>query len=117
LKKLLTDASIHLSVVVSDLYGKSANAMITGLLDGETPEQLLSHDDSCLKATPDTLREALDGDLSDSHRFVIRELMTHIDELEARSQRFRQVLLSSLRAYQVILQTLQTQPAINELSA
>lgn len=117
LHKLLTDAGIRLSVVVSDLYGKSAKAMIQGLLDGETPEQLLAHADPRLKATPDELREALEGDLSDSHRFVIRELMTHLDELEAAILRFRQTLLSHLSDYQVILQNLQTIPGIDEFSA
>jgi len=117
LHKLLTDAGIRLSVVVSDVYGKSAKAMIMGLLNGETSEQLLSYADPRLKATPDELREALDGDLSDSHRFVIRELMAHIDEVEARSLRFRQTLLSQLSAYQTILQSLQTLPGIDELSA
>jgi transposase len=117
LHKLLTDAGFRLSVVISDLSGKSAKAMIQGLLVGETPEQLLAYADPRLKATPDELREALAGDLSDSHRFVIRELMTHIDELEAGILRFRQTLLSYLSAYQVILQNLQTIPGIDEFSA
>ena len=117
LHKLLTDAGIRLSVVISDLSGKSAKAMIQGLLDGETPEQLVAHADPRLKATPDELREALAGELSDCHRFVIRELMAHLDELEARIGRFRQTLLSHLRDYQGILQNLQTIPGIDELSA
>lgn len=117
LHKLLTDAGIRLSVVVSDLSGKSAKAMIIGLLNGETPEQLVAHADPRLKATPEELREALEGDLSDSHRFVIRELMAHIDELEARIGRFRQTLLSHLSDYQGILQNMQTIPGIDELSA
>lgn len=117
LHKVLTDAGIRLSVVVSDLYGKSSKAMIQGLLNNETPEQLLTHADRRLKATHDELLDALDGDLSESHRFVIRELMAHVDELEARILRFRQMLLSHLSAYQVILQNLQTLPGIDELSA
>lgn len=117
LQKVLTDAGIRLSVVVSDVYGKSAKAMIMGLLDGKTPEQLLDYADPRLKATPDELRDALEGDLSDSHRFVIRELMAHIDELEARIGRFRQTLLSHLSPYQAILNNLQTLPGIDELSA
>ncbi len=117
LHKLLTDGGLRLSVVVSDLYGKSAKAMIQGILDGETPEQLLAHANPRLKASPDELRDALEGDLSESHRFVIRELMAHIDELEARILRFRQMLLAHLSSYQVILQNLQTIPGIDELSA
>lgn len=117
LHKLLTDAGTRLSVVVSDLSGKSAQAMIKGLLAGETPEQLLAYADPRLKASPDELREALAGDLSDSHRFVIQELMTHLEELDARILRFRQALLSHLAPYQTILQNLQTVPGIDEFSA
>jgi transposase len=117
LHKLLTDAGIRLSVVISDLSGKSAKAMIKGLLAGETPEQLLVYADPRLKASPDDLREALEGDLSDSHRFVIHELMAHLDELNARILRFRQALLSHLSPYQAILQNLQTLPGVDELSA
>lgn len=117
LHKLLTDAGIRLSVVVSDLSGKSAQAMIKGLLAGETPEQLLAYADPRLKASPDVLREALEGDLSDSHRFVIHELMAHLDELDARILRFRQALFSHLSPYQAILQNLQTLPGVDQLSA
>lgn len=117
LHKLLTDAGIRLSVVVSDLSGKSAQAMIKGLLAGETPEQLLAYADPRLKASPDDLREALEGDLSDSHRFVIQELMAHLDELDARILRFRQTLLKHLSPYQTLLQNLQTLPGIDEFSA
>ena len=117
LHKLLTDAGIRLSVVVSDLSGKSAKAMIKGLLAGETPEQLLAYADPRLKASPDDLREALEGDLSDSHRFVIHELMAHLEELDARILRFRQMLLGHLSPYQTILQNLQTLPGIDEFCA
>jgi hypothetical protein len=76
--------------------------MIQGLLDGETPEQLLAHADPRLKATPDELREALEGDLSEKHRVVTCALWVFAnscrifrrDELEARILRFRQTLLS-----------------------
>jgi len=41
--------------VISDLHGKSARAMIKGLLDGETPEQVAQHADKRLKATEEEL--------------------------------------------------------------
>jgi len=40
LHKLLSDAGIRLSVVLSELNGKSARAMIKGLLAGEKPQQV-----------------------------------------------------------------------------
>jgi transposase len=112
----LTDAGIRLSVVVSDLSGKSAKAMIKGLLADETLEQLLAYADP-RPSSVDDLREALEGDLSDSQRFVIHELMAHLDELEARILRFRQTLLAHLSPYQVILQNLQTLSGIDDFSA
>ncbi len=59
--KLLTDRGIRLSVVVSDLQGKAARAMIKGLLKGETPEQVLTYATQRLKATEDELLDALAG--------------------------------------------------------
>jgi transposase len=67
----LADAGIRLAVVVSDLQGKSARAMVKGLLNGETPAQVLRHADKRLQATEAELLDALDGDLSASHRFVV----------------------------------------------
>lgn len=45
------------------LIPKGTRAVIMGLLDGKTPEQLPDYADPRLKATPDELREALEGDL------------------------------------------------------
>lgn len=117
LHKLLSDAGIRLSVVVSDLHGKSAWAMIKGLLAGETPQQVLSYADHRLKATDEELLDALEGELSSSHQFVITEVMTHIEELEARIKTFQQYLLQGLTAYASILQCLQTMPGIDEVGA
>ena len=86
LHKLLTDAGIRLSLVVSDLHGKSARAMIKGLLDGETPEQVLNYADKRLKATEEELLDALAGDLTPSHRFIITEVMGHLEELDRHIQ-------------------------------
>jgi hypothetical protein len=81
---VLTDGGMRLSAVVSGLHGASARAMIKGLLAGEPPEQVLSYASKRLKASEEELRDALDGELSDTHRFVLREILAHIEELEAR---------------------------------
>jgi transposase len=62
-------------VVISDLHGISARVMIKGLLDGETPEQVLQYADKRLKATEEELVDALAGDLTPGHRFIITEVM------------------------------------------
>jgi transposase len=117
LHKALADAGIRLAVVVSDLQGKSARAMVKGLLNGETPEQVLRHADKRLQATEAELLDALDGDLSASHRFVVGEILAHCEELEARIERFRQQLLQGLSPYRALLQSLQTLPGVDETAA
>jgi len=113
----LTDAGIRLSVVVSDLHGKSARAMIKGLLDGETPEHVLKHADQRLKATEEELLDALAGDLTPCHRFIITEVMGHLDELDSRIQACLTYLLQELSPYLPVLQSLQAIPGIDEKGA
>jgi transposase len=117
LHKILSDTGIRLGVVVSDLHGKSARAMIKGLLAGETPQQVLRHASNKLKATEEELLEALEGDISPSHYFVLSEVMAHIEQLEQRIITFQQFLLQGLAEYTPILQSLQTIPGIDLTSA
>lgn len=42
LHKVLTDGGIRLGVVVSDIYGQSARAMIKALIQGATAQEVLS---------------------------------------------------------------------------
>jgi len=115
--KVLTDGGIRLSVVVSDIHGKSARAMIKGLLAGETPEQVLRYASKRLKATEEELLDALNGDLTDDHRFVISEILAHIEELENRIHCFADQLLNRLAPQRSILRCLQTIPGIDEIGA
>jgi len=117
LHKVLTDGGIRLGVVVSDIHGKSARAMVKGLLAGETPEQVLRYASKRLKATEEELLDALDGDLTDDHRFVLSELIDHIEHLEGRIVEFRRQLLAGLAPQQAILQMLQTIPGLDESGA
>ncbi len=117
LHKVLTDGGIRLSVVVSDLHGKSAWAMIKALVAGDTPAQVLIHASQRLKATEQELLDALDGDLSESHRFVLAQVMDHVDDLERRIACFRAKLLAGLAPQQGLLNALQTIPGLDELGA
>lgn len=115
--KVLTDGGIRLAVVVSDIHGKSARNMIKGLLRGETPEQVLQYASKRLKATEEELLDALDGELTDDHIFVVSETLDHIEDLERRITIFAKQLLSKLEPYKAILQALQTIPGVDIMGA
>ncbi len=115
--KVLTDAGIRLSVVVSDIHGQSARAMIKGILDGQAPHEVLNLASRRLKASREELHDALQGELTASHVFVLDELLRHIEELEARIARFDARLLSELASEKNALALLQTLPGVDVIGA
>jgi transposase len=117
LHKVLTDAGIRLGVVVSDIHGQSARAMIKALLAGQSPAEVLTLASSRLKASREELFDALQGELTDSHLFVLNELMSHVEDLEARITRFGARLLEGLKAHQNALALLQTVPGVDLIGA
>ena len=117
LHKVLTDSGIRLGVVVSDLHGKSARTMVKALIGGQAPHEVLQLASQRLKASRQVLLDALQGELTASHRFVLDELMHHIEEIEARITRFDKRLLDSLKGEQESLALLQTLPGVDLMGA
>lgn len=117
LHKVLTDGGIRLGVVVSDLHGQSARAMVKAIILGQPPHEVLQFASRRLKASREEIFDALQGELTDSHRFVLDELMRHIEEIEARIARFDARLLDGLKGQRNTLALLQTLPGIDLIGA
>ena len=117
LHKVLTDGGVRLGVVVSDLHGQSARAMVKAIILGHAPQEVLKLASRRLKASREELFDALQGDLTDSHRFVLDELMRHVEEIEAGIARFDARLLAELRDEQNTLALLQTLPGVDLIGA
>lgn len=117
LHKLLADAGVRLNVLVSDIHGQAGRAMVKALIAGQPMSAILD----CagrLRATRAELFEALQPEeLSAKHLFVLREVMAHIEFLEAMMARFEKELLDGMRAWQPQLVLLQTIPGIDAMGA
>lgn len=117
LHKLLADAGIRLNVVVSDIHGQAGRAMVKAVIAGKPIQEVLGHAGR-LHASREQLFDALQPEeLSVHHCFVLQEIMAHIEELEARMERFDQALIQGLEAWQPQLLLLQTIPGINLMGA
>jgi transposase len=117
LHKILSDAGIRLGVLVSDVHGQAARAMVKAIIARKPMAEVLDLAGR-LRASRSELFEALQPEeLSASHLFVLREIMAHIEELEARMQRFELALLQGLSAWQPQLRLLQTIPGIDQMGA
>ena len=117
LHKVLTDGGIRLGVVVSDLHGQSARAMVKAITAGQSPNEVLRFASRRLKASREEIFDALQGELTDSHRFVLDELMGHIEQIEARIARFDAYLLDGLKDERNSLALLQTLPGVDLIGA
>lgn len=117
LHKVLTDGGIRLGVVVSDLHGQSARAMVKAIIAGQSPNEVLGLASRRLKASREEIFDALQGELTDSHRFVLDELMRHVEEIEARIARFDARLLDALKDERNTLALLQTLPGVDLIGA
>jgi transposase len=117
LHKVLADAGVRLSLVVSDLHGVSARQMIKCLIEGGSADEAMSKIRTRLNTPLEVIRQALDGDLTTSHRFVLCEIMGHIEILEATIARFEDELLSGLTNYEWAMRILETIPGVDRVGA
>jgi transposase len=81
--KVLEDANIKLASVATDVLGKSGRAMIAALIAGETdPDPLAELARGSLRGKRPELRRALEGRVTEHHRFLLRTLMRQEEQLE-----------------------------------
>jgi transposase len=117
LHKVLADAGIRLGVLVSDIHGQAGRAMTKALIAGKPMAQVLDLAGR-LRAKREDLFEALQPEeLTVTHLFVLKELMDHIEDLEARIGRFERELLAGVQPWGRQLVLLQTVPGIDTIGA
>jgi transposase len=82
IQKVLEDANVKLSNVVSDILGKASRAILEAIIAGETAPDRLAQLKGQLKATPHELEAALRGRVTDNHRFLLRLHLTQVDSTQ-----------------------------------
>lgn len=117
LHKVLTDAGIRLSVLVTDIHGQSARAIVKALIAGKPMHEVLDCKGR-LRSTREELFEALSTEqFSAVHVFVADEIVQHIEQIEQRIARMDRFLLDGLQTMQPQLNLLQTIPGVDQIGA
>lgn len=118
LQKFLEGANIKLAAVVTDVLGVSARAMLDALVAGTDNANSLSElARGRLRAKLPQLRQALEGRVQPHHRFLISQILTHIDFLEEAIEQVQAEIDQRLRASKEAMELLQTIPSIKPLAA
>jgi transposase len=83
-EKLLEDAQVKLSVVASDIFGKSGRDMMGALIAGErNPKALAQLARSSMRRKISVLEEAFTGNFTDHHAFLLAKMLARIDATDA----------------------------------
>src|SRR5690606_8826891 len=92
IQKVLEDANIKLSSVVSSTSGVVATGIIDGLMAGRTDLEALieEHYHGRLKVSKAELLKAITGRMTDHHRFMLEQIKHHMAYLESRIAVIRQ---------------------------
>lgn len=114
LQKFLEAANIKLSSVATDVMGVSGRAMLEALLSGSTDPQVLSElaKGRLRKKLPE-LKKALEGRFRSHHRFMVAEVLTHLDFLDETIERISQEVTNRIAPFSKIVELMDLIPGIN----
>jgi len=83
-EKLLEDAQIKLSSVISDVFGVSGREMLAAMIAGQrSPKVLAQMARGTMRSKTALLEEALTGHFEDHHGFLLQAMLDHVDALTA----------------------------------
>lgn len=113
LQKVLEDANVKLSSVLSDLLGVSGRAILEAMVRGEEDAtRLAALADSRVKTPQAQLVEALEGQITDHHRFLMRLHLSQIDALDAAIETLERRIEDALRPFRRAADHLESAPGI-----
>ncbi len=117
-QKVLEDAGIKLSSVVSDTFGVSGRAIVEELMKGElTVEEMSALAKGKLKAKREQLKEALVGNFKEHHKFMVQASLKHIRQIEKIIADIDARIDRKMEPYQAEYDLLQTIPGVKEVAA
>jgi len=118
LQKILEDANIKISSLITDVFGVSGRAMIAAIIDGQNnPEILTELAKGPLRKKRKELLQALEGNITDHHRFMLRISRTAIDNIDNIVVQVDEQIDSHLAAYEEQNRLLQTIPGVGQATA
>ena len=110
IQKTLEDANLKIASAISDILGKSGRAILEALIAGnDDPHGLAALVDRRIKSSPATLVEALRGNVTRTHRFLLELHLGQVKALDASIDKVEEelgVLLDPFRSQAELLTTI-----------
>ena len=114
LHKVLQDAGVKLSTVMTNVIGVSGRAMLAALVEGTTdPAMLADLARGKLRKKVPELRRALVGRFQPHHAFLLEQVLAKIDFLDEAIERITAEIDRRLAPFEPMLANLDTIPGVN----
>jgi transposase len=118
IQKTLEDANIKLGSVISDILGTSGRAFLAALIAGETdPKKLAELAHPRLQAGRSKLVEALRGQVTPHHRFLLKLHLGQIDSLDQAVRELEARMGDALEPFREHVEHLKTIPGVSDTVA
>ncbi len=118
IQKTLEDANIKLDNVLSDIVGQSGRAMLRALIQGTTdPLTLVALAHPKVKASREALAEALRGQVTAHHRFLLKLHLDQIEHIEEALAALDKEVDDALLPFRAEVQLLKTIPGVSGITA
>ena len=118
LHKILEGANVKLASVASDILGRSGREMLEALVAGETnPAVMAGMARGKMRDKRATLERALAGRFGPHQRFLVAEVLAHIDFLDETIERLSTEIGERERPFEAVLDRLDTIPGVGRRTA
>lgn len=116
IQKILEDANIKLSVVLTDVFCVTGQKILSAILEEEDyrPEELLKLVHGRVKAKRSDIVEALKGHVSAHHRFMLATLLENIGRLETTIAQVTARIEQVCAPYHLQVERLATIPGVGQ---
>ena len=115
IQKVLEDANVKLASVATDVLGVSGRDMLEALIAGETdPAQLAELARKRLREKIPQLQLALEGRVTDHHRFLLRMHLDHVGHLEELIARLGAKIEEKMAPFAQAQERLETIPGVSQ---
>jgi transposase len=117
-EKLLEDAQIKLSVVVSDIFGVSGRQMLAALIGGQRdPKALAQLARGVMRGKITALQEAFTGFFTDHHAFLLAKMLARVDAIDADLAALDQRIEQMIAPFTAAARRLAEIPGISAIAA
>jgi len=120
IQKILEDANIKLSSVVSDMSGATATKIINAMISGEEDiQELLKYRHGKMQASKEELASSLKGKLTEHHKFMLRTIKESMQEKATIIEKLDRRIEEQLESHELLLDSelLQTIPGVGEIAS